>query len=157
MYHNPKKPIKRTAIKPKLNCLPLKAKTRKKKAPTRSQLVKKLDDVFSKYIRQRDAVDGYATCVTCGTTRPWKEMQNGHYMSRGHLPTRWDETNCHVQDAACNVFKKGNYTEYAIYMVNRYGVDKLEQLKAKAKSGEKIPTTVIKDMIEDYSARLLTY
>jgi len=127
---------------------------KKPKTKSRSKLVKELDDVFSKYIRQLYAVDGYTACVTCPANKPWQEMQNGHYMSRGDLPTRWDETNCHPQCVACNVFKKGNYTEYAIYMIDRYGVGKLAQLKLNAKSGEKIPTSVIKDKIEEYKHKL---
>ena len=94
--------------------------------------------MFSIYIRRKDAVDGIAECVTCGDKKEWKYQQNGHYMSRGHYPTRWDETNCHVQDAKCNVFKKGNYTEYSLFMIKKYGVEHLEYLNQKAKSGEKI-------------------
>lgn len=98
-----------------------------------------------------------AVCVTCSDRKEWKLQQNGHYMSRGHYPTRWDITNCHVQCAACNLFKKGNYTSYAIYMINRYGTDHLLYLDKKAKSGEKIPTPVIRDMIEEYKQKVLTY
>lgn len=127
----------------------------KNKAKSRSYYVKQLDNIFSEYIRRKDAVDGIAACVTCPDKKPWKYQQNGHYMSRGDMPTRWDETNCHVQCVACNVFKKGNYTEYALYMINRYGADYLEELKHKAKSGAKIPTPVIKDMIEEYKQKVL--
>ena len=148
----PRTPIKRTSIKRKVQKMHT---AKKKKSPTRSQLVKKLDTVFSQYIRLFYADEfGNAACVTCGTVRPWKEQQNGHYESRGHLPTRWLVDNCHVQDVACNVFKKGNYTEYAIYMVNRYGAGKLEELKALANSGEKITTPWIKEQIEHYTTEV---
>lgn len=155
----PKKPIKRSPINKK----PLKASRAAstdgstvksiiaKKKPTRSQLIKKLDKVFSDYIREKDAIDGMATCITCGDTKEWKYQQNGHYMSRGNYATRWDETNCHVQCAACNVFKKGNYTEYAIYMINRYGAEKLTELKEKAKAGRKFTSVELQEMIEKYT------
>lgn len=159
MYHKERKPIKRTAINKPVTTpfLVQKPKKRKTKTKSRSQLVKELDNVFSQYIRQKYADEfGMVACVTCGNVLHWKQMQNGHYESRGHLPTRWSEDNCHPQDVACNVFRKGNYTEYAIWMIKTYGADKLDELKARANSGEKIPTTVIKEKIEEYKAKLLT-
>lgn len=145
MYHKPKKPIKRTAVKPTI-----KKTVKKAKKPTRSQLIKKLDKVFSDYIRQKDAVDGMAQCVTCGDIKEWKYQQNGHYMSRGNFATRWDETNCHVQCAACNVFKKGNYTEYALFMIEKYGPEKLTELRDKARAGRKFTTVELQEMIKKY-------
>ena len=45
--------------------------------PTRiSKLKKKLDKVFSEYIRRRNADHlGFITCFTCGVKRHWKENQ----------------------------------------------------------------------------------
>lgn len=151
MYHKPRKPIKRTAIK--------KTVAKKKiKRVSRGQLVKQLDNVFSQYIRLRDAVDVLgelsATCVTCGDTKPWKQMQNGHYESRGHYPTRWSEDNCHVQCVACNVFRKGNYTNYARFMIDKYGADKLEELHIKATTNAKISTPEIREMIDKYKTKV---
>jgi hypothetical protein len=91
MYHNPKKPIKRSAIKPKLDCLPSEVKTRKKKlttpqvkakAKTGANLTiadkkilydyqsKKAWTSFATYIRHRDCLATTGTfesgmCVTC--------------------------------------------------------------------------------------------
>ena len=61
------------------------------KKPTRSKLVKKLDVVFSQYIRLSNADNnGYCNCVTCNKTFFWKEIQAGHFMSRKHYSIRWD-------------------------------------------------------------------
>ena len=49
------------------------------KKPTRSKLVKKLDTVFSQYIRLKDSKDGIGTCVTCGKQDHWKNLQAGHF------------------------------------------------------------------------------
>jgi len=178
MYHNPPKPVKRTVNwKPDKDGLhreitgihivetPLtypapkykkkKSKIIRKRADSRSKLVKKLDSVFSQYIRQKYAIDGMTACVTCGTVKRWQEQQNGHYMSRGHLPTRWSEDNCAPQCYACNVLRKGHYVEYSLWMIDTYGVEKLEELKQRANSGEKIATVTIKEMIEKYT-KLLT-
>lgn len=117
---------------------------------TRKQLVAKLDAAFSQYVRLRYAVAGDATCVTCGVSKPWKQMQAGHYESRGYYPTRWDEHNVHVQCYGCNVARKGNYPMYARYMVARYGASILDELHLKAHSGVKIPTPVLAEYVDYY-------
>lgn len=127
----------------------LKLKTRTK---SRSQLVKELDSIFSKYIRQRD--DGYG-CITCGDKKPWKEMQNCHFYTRGRIPTRWDETNCHSGCYRCNVVLKGNYINYTLYMIDRYGRKAVEELEVKSLSKIKITTQEIKDMIENYKQKVI--
>jgi hypothetical protein len=74
----------------------------------RSTLVKKADAIFSQYIRQRNADhNGMAECFTCGKVDHWKKLQCGHFMSRKHYATRWNEKNCQVQCAGCNVFRYG--------------------------------------------------
>lgn len=143
VYHN-RKTIKRLPVKKKLP-------GPRNKQESRSHLVKRLDSVFSQYIRQKYAVEGMTACVTCGIVKRWQEQQNGHYMSRGHLPTRWSEDNCAPQCYACNVLRKGHYVEYSLWMIDTYGVEKLEELKKRANSGVKITTIEIREMIDKYT------
>lgn len=153
MYHKEKKPLKRTAIK--RTAVVTKAPVKKKKkTESRGQLVRRLDNIFSIYIRTKDAANGEARCVTCGAVKHWKQLQNGHYESRGKFPTRWDEENCHVQCYACNVAMKGNYTSYARFMIATYGADKLDELHIKATSGTKITTPEIRELIEYYKMKV---
>lgn len=78
------------------------------KKPKRSTLVKKADAIFSQFIRQRNADEnGMTECFTCGKQDHWKKLQCGHFMSRKHYATRWNEKNCQVQCAGCNVFRYG--------------------------------------------------
>jgi len=146
-----KKPIKRSVVRRTVK--KVKVHTAKKpKSKTRSYYVKQLDKVFSEYIRRSKP----PVCVTCGTKDEWKRLQNGHYYSRAKLPTRWNEDNCWPQCVACNMFRGGNYTEYALFMLKTLGEGKLRELHKLAISGEKVTTPVIKGMIEDYSEKLLT-
>lgn len=92
---------------------------------TLSQLKKKLDAVFSVFIRMRDK----GQCFTCPTKKPWKQMQNGHYVSRQYLSVRWDIRNCHTQCVSCNIFKHGNMTAYAVKMVKLFGPSILQELE----------------------------
>jgi len=73
------------------------------KKPTRKSLVIKLDTVFSQYIRRKDAINEIATCVTCNKKDHYKKLQCGHFMSRRHYSTRWDENNVGVQCYGCNI------------------------------------------------------
>jgi hypothetical protein len=88
----------------------------------------KADNVFSKFIRNRDN----HTCYTCGKQMKPSESQCGHYESRSHLGTRYSEENCHCQCVGCNVFKKGNYPIYALRLQEEYGKDILEKLHREA-------------------------
>jgi hypothetical protein len=88
-----------------------------KKQPSLAALKKKLDRVFSIFIRKRDK----GVCFTCDKKLPWKQQQNGHYISRGVLILRWDERNCNCQCVGCNIFKNGNMAEYAIRLMKKHG------------------------------------
>ena len=80
-----------------------------------SKLKKELDKWFSLYIRLRDANDfGLVQCFTCGVVKPYnKGMQCGHFQSRSHLSTRFDEVNCQPQCVGCNMFKQGEQYKFA--------------------------------------------
>ena len=94
-------------------------KLKKKKLKTITQLKKKLDTVFSIYVRSTAADQyGHAQCYTCGVRKPWKELQCGHFIRRSRLFTRWEPKNCRVQCARCNVFMSGNYEEFADRLLN---------------------------------------
>ena len=126
------------------------------KKPSRSKVVKQLDSVFSQYIRQREAVNEIATCFTCGKRDHWKRLQNGHFQSRKHYSTRWDETNCQVQCAGCNVFKYGEQFIFGQNLDIKYGLGTSNDLYIKAKKTVKISTVELQDMIKHYKSFVTT-
>lgn len=127
----------------------------KTKTKTRSWYVKKLDTVFSQYIRLRNADHaGYATCVTCGVSKPWKEQQCGHYESRGKYGTRWDEKNCHVQCYRCNVALKGNYPAYARYLVRTFGETILDELELRSNQSPGFSIGELMLLIDHYTQQV---
>lgn len=94
---------------------------------------KKLDEVFSQYIRLKYAdMNGVCRCISCGSPIHWTKIQNGHYMSRVYRSTRFDERNCHPQCMPCNVFLHGNIQKYRKALVELYGSDEVDNLEAKA-------------------------
>tara|TARA_B110000483_G_scaffold134510_1_gene160912 strand:- start:4 stop:393 length:390 start_codon:yes stop_codon:yes gene_type:complete len=126
------------------------------KKASRSKVVKQLDSVFSQYIRQREAVNEIATCFTCGKRDHWKRLQNGHFQSRKHYSTRWDETNCQVQCAGCNVFKYGEQFIFGQNLDIKYGLGTSNDLYIKAKKTVKISTVELQDMIKHYKSFVVT-
>lgn len=77
---------------------------------------------FSKFIRQRDADEnGMVSCFTCGAVKHWKEMDAGHYVPASvSLALRLHEKNVHAQCTACNRFRHGNLTQYALALKKKY-------------------------------------
>lgn len=129
----------------------------KKTTRNRSWYVKKLDTVFSQFIRLRAADHiGYSACVTCGTSKPWKEQQCGHFESRGKFGTRWNEKNCNVQCYRCNVLLKGNYPAYSRYLVRMFGASILDELELMSNQSPKFSISELQLMTDDYTARVRT-
>tara|TARA_R110001592_G_scaffold95756_3_gene275619 strand:- start:1385 stop:1774 length:390 start_codon:yes stop_codon:yes gene_type:complete len=117
---------------------------------TRSKLVKKLDTIFSQYIRQKNSIDEISTCFTCGKSDHWKKLQNGHFQSRRHYSTRWDEINCQVQCAGCNVFKYGEQYVFGNKLDQKFGSGTASRLHIKAQKTIKYSDTDLVDMIKRY-------
>ncbi|MEE9118755.1 MAG: recombination protein NinG, partial [Calditrichia bacterium] len=89
-----------------------------KKTKTLGRLKKDLWKLFSLYIRKKYADDnGYVSCVTCGLTKHYTQMQAGHFIPRAQgNATYFEETNVHPQDYRCNINLGGNGPEYYAFM-----------------------------------------
>jgi len=86
----------------------------------RKKLIKKLDKVFSKFIRARDK-----HCVVCGTTQ---NLQCGHLFSRVAYSTRWDELNCHGQCASHNLLHEHDAYPFTDWFLRKFGKDQYDIL-----------------------------
>ena len=108
-------------------------------ATTISKLKKKLDSLFSQYIRLRNADHlGRVKCFTCGAEKHWKEQQAGHFQSRSHHSTRWDEVNVQVQCVKCNMFRQGEQYKFGMYLDAKYGLVIAEELEFMSKVSVKM-------------------
>jgi hypothetical protein len=123
---------------------------------SRSKLIKKLDTVFSLYIRQRYSINEISKCFTCGKEDHYKKLQCGHFQSRKHYSTRWDEINCQVQCAGCNVFKYGEQFIFGKNLNSEFGEGTSEALYLKAKQIIKFSNNNLEDLITNYNS-LITY
>lgn len=114
------------------------------------------DKYFSLYIRRLNAdKNGCSVCVTCRTIRYWKELQNGHYIPRNHLSTRFDERNCAPQCVGCNMYGRGKHDDFALHLIAKYGQNILEDLNAQKNKSIKYKISDYQLMIEKYQDYLV--
>lgn len=120
-------------------------------------LVDKLDDVFSLFIRLRDAdKNGVVKCVTCGRFTDWKHNTDcGHFVGRGKYPTRWDEKNCAGQCKSCNGFEEGKKYQFGLAINEKYGAGTAERLEIKSKNHFKLESFNLKFLIAFYQNKVL--
>lgn len=118
----------------------------------RKKLIDKLDKIFSLYVRQRNAVNEIAECFTCGKQDHYKKLQNGHFQSRKHYATRWDEVNCQVQCAGCNVFRYGEQYKFAVNLDAKFGIGTAESLQQKANTTIKLDNYDLEMLINKYQS-----
>lgn len=108
----------------------------KKKQKSLPQLDGILWDVFSVFIRLRDAdKDGFCKCFTCPNIRKWNKGDAGHGIPRQHKATKFDEKNNHFQCKHCNGFEGGRREVYKIEMDNRYGAGTWDLMEFKSRQG----------------------
>lgn len=123
----------------------------KKKIKSITKWKKELDAIFSTYIRIRD--DGQ--CYTCPKKDEIRWMQNGHFVPRQYLKTRWDERNCHCQCYACNMLYNGQPSRYVIHLRNDYGSGIIDELESQRMVPVKLDAIWYSEMIEKYKNKII--
>jgi|TARA_Y100000361_G_scaffold33551_1_gene28140 hypothetical protein len=121
---------------------------------SRSKLIKKLDTVFSEWIRRRHAKNNIAICVTCGKKDHWKKLQCGHFQSRKHYSTRWDEINCQVQCSGCNVFRYGEQYKFSLWLDTNIKKGTSQKLYKQSKKTYKFDNYDLLELIEIYKNKI---
>ena len=127
-----------------------KGKLTKQKLPPASKLRKKLDKVFAVWVKARGSSIGKNQCVTCLKWFPISELQAGHYVSRTHTSTRWDERNVFPQCVTDNVFKNGNLPRYTLFLQEKFGSDIIQELVSKSTVIKKMTKQDYLDLIQKY-------
>ena len=125
------------------------------KKKTTTQLKKELDKWFSQYIRLRRAdANGLVECFTCGKIDHWKKQQAGHFQSRRHLTTRWNELNVQVQCVRCNMFNQGEQYKFGKLLDVRIGDETSEKLERLSKHTAMFRRVDYLEMIEKYKEKV---
>lgn len=108
------------------------------------KLRKKLDDVFSKYIRGLSR-----KCFTCGLPA----SQCGHFMKRGNDATRWDENNARPQCWNCNVQLEGNVDVFRKRLIDEIGLEEVAAIEVMARDVRKFSAPELQELIDKYSQK----
>lgn len=122
------------------------------KVETKRKLIKKLDRIFSKYIRLRESVDGYVKCYTCGAVMRWQDATVGHFIKRQFLGVRFDERNVKIQCRRCNYFLQGNDSVFAEKLKEEYGENILDVLELE--KNKRLSSGDLNVLIEYYKIKL---
>lgn len=122
------------------------------KITKKPDLKDKLDRVFSKYIRLRDAMDGgYTKCISCGQIKPFESFDCGHYFSRKHMNTRFDEDNAHSECSFCNRMTGGEHMiGYRRNLIIKIGATRFQMLEVKANTCKKWEDFELQLLIDHY-------
>lgn len=122
-------------------------------ARTIKSLIKKLDKIFSIFIRKKDCdSNGFVQCYTCISRKHYTEMDAGHYVSRRYLSVRFDERNTKPQCRKCNRFLNGNPTVYTLKLIGEYGVPILDELNRKRQRIKQFSVKELTSEIEKYKS-----
>lgn len=115
---------------------------------TTGKLKKKLDVIFSQYIRAKFP----KICYTC--KKPNDKLQCGHFVSRQYLATRWSEDNCRPQCWGCNGFGGGKLLDFEENLIKELGKKKVEDLKKSRHLTLKLDREWYEEKLSTYSALL---
>lgn len=118
----------------------------------RTELLKKADIVFSRYIRNLYAEDNYCYCITCGAKFPMAIIQNGHYIKRRHMAARFSVMNCHCQCQQCNNDEAHTDSIYREKMIELYGLEAVEGLERLKNIEVKYSESDLKEIIKKYKS-----
>jgi hypothetical protein len=120
----------------------------------RNRWIRKIDRVFSQYVRQSEAdKSGNARCFTCEVVRPWWEMDCGHFQSRQYMAGRWLRMNAAVQCRECNVLSGEQY-RFARRLDEVHGPGTAELIERLVRQGRPYTITQLKKQFKFWSERL---
>ena len=137
-----------------LNKEPKKPIARKR---TLTQLKNELDKVFSRYIRAKYADrNGRVRCYTCSREYLVGDAQAGHFASRRHMATRWDEDNVRPQCYACNITDQGRQWRFG-QALDREQPGIAQEVMERSESRHRNSANALRAAIDHYTARLEEY
>ena len=112
------------------------------------KLIKKAQEVFNKYIRNRDAE---MSCISCGQ---WYDYWDaGHYVPvKNSSFLRFHEWNVHKECKRCNGFDEFHLIGYRRNLVNKIGEDAVKWLEDNRHQVKKWSREELEEIIKKYKA-----
>lgn len=121
--------------------------TLKKELLSLSDWLKLAQQVFNKYIRERDKNQ---LCISCGNQINGVKHASHFLSSGGHSNVRFHEDNVWVSCYKCNVMLSGNQIEYRKRLIQKIGLERVEWLENNGSIVKKWTVEELKEIIEKY-------
>ena len=116
--------------------------------------VKKLDTVFSRYVRL--LAGGY--CKKCGRYVGYSNLDNAHFFSRIRHTVRWDTRNtvalCNVKPNSCHYWIDVNPIAKTSFFVSILGVEQTEELERLANMTTKAHPIDKEALYKEYTEKI---
>jgi hypothetical protein len=101
--------------------------------------LKNADMWFSRFIRVKHSVvrDGEIFCkdIITGKYYQTSNIDNGHYISRYHMATRFEESNCRPQNRSSNRFRgEADKFKFQENLIKEIGQDEFNRIEALARN-----------------------
>lgn len=125
------KPIKRTKIKVK---------------DWKEDEMKVADNAFSKFILAKYGKN----CYTCGNPA----ADCGHFISRRHMATRYDERNARPQCTYCNRFRHGRPELFRYKLIEEIGEKQVLMIEQEARNEIKLSSNQLEQVATIYNTML---
>jgi len=113
-------------------------------------LKRKAQAIFNKFIRLRDAKEN---CISCGKVMEDAEGHASHYKPSTNSILRFDERNVHKSCVKCNIFLSGNLAAYRIALVNKLGLQTVEELES-INGAYKFSVDELQNVIDTYRDKI---
>ena len=120
---------------------------------TLSDYLKLTQQIFNKYIRLRDK---HELCISCQKPLKVGNVDAGHMWSAGgHSNLRFNEFNVNAQcSRPCNKDKAGDINNYRLGFVEKYGIEKLNEIDSLAKTERKFTKEELKELMITYKKKI---
>lgn len=113
-----------------------------------SELIHKLDQEVSFYVRVHYMDGNMISCFTCGNPHSFEETDAGHYIPRKHLSVRFDLRNIRPQCRRCNRFGEGEHWTFRKNLVDQIGEESVRDLEEISDRWGEKRTQPVEELIE---------
>jgi hypothetical protein len=124
---------------------------KKKEFLTLSDHLKIAQATFNHFINQRDKG---LPCISCNKPINGRVNASHYFNANNHYMVRFDEDNVHSSCITCNQHLSGNLIPYRKYLIEKIGIERFEQLEAKAYLTRKFTIDEVKEINQIYKLKI---
>ena len=126
-----------------------------KKLPKLKNRKKLAWSLFSEWTRRKWAdANGFITCISCGAKVHWKEANASHWRHGHSVKSFMMEENVNPSCVKCNLYLSGNLGEYTLWMLNKYGENTINAIRAAGREIYNPSRQELENLIIEYKTKL---